>query len=142
MNEIRKRQKKIEALTRQTLLNNAEILLNKKRIGELTFQYGKFFDQQDELLRDIGDKAKAENQETVIVMASITGDKCKLTVMADEKAVSRGANAGALVQAACVILGGKGGGRVAMASGGGNSQNIDVAIVEIEKTLASQICVK
>ncbi|MCL1875529.1 MAG: alanine--tRNA ligase [Synergistaceae bacterium] len=139
MNEVKTLQKKIEAITRQDLLNNAEIVLNKKEIGELTFQYGKFVNQPDELLRDIGDKAKDEYSKTVIVMASISGDKCKLTVMADDKAVSLGANAGALVQAACALLGGKGGGRGAMASGGGNSKNIDAAFVEVEKLLNSQL---
>ena len=138
-NEIKTLQKKIETMIRQELFNNAEIVLNKKRIGELTFQCGKFANQPDELLRDIGDKAKGEHSPTVIVMASVTGDKCKLTVMADDKAVSLGANAGALVQAACVLLVGKGGGRPTMASGGGNSENVDVAIAEIEKNLTSQL---
>ena len=141
MNEVKALQKKIEAIARQDLLNDAEVILNKKMIGELTFQYGRFVNQPDELLRDIGDKAKTEYSATVIVMASVTGDKCKLTVMADEKAVSMGVNSGALVNAACVLLGGKGGGRVAMAFGGGNSANIDAAFVEIENKLVSQFSV-
>ena len=139
MTEVKTLQKKIEAFNRQTLLNNAEIVLDKKIIGELTFQYGKFINQPDDLLRDIGDKAKTEHSATVIAMASITDEICKLTVMADDKAVSLGANAGKLVQAACVLLGGKGGGRPAMASGGGASGNVDGAIAEIEKVLASQL---
>ena len=62
--------------------------------------------------------------------------------MADDKAVSMGVNAGKLVQAACVLLGGKGGGRPNMASGGGNSGNIDDAIAEIEKALMSKLCAR
>jgi alanyl-tRNA synthetase len=139
MSEVKTLQKKIEAASRQILLNDAEIMFDKKKIGELTFQSGKFADQPDDLLRVIGDKAKAEHSPTVILMASVTGDKCKLTVMADDQAVSMGANAGKLVQAACLLIGGKGGGRPNMASGGGSSENVDGAIAEVEKILTSQL---
>ena len=139
MAEVKTLQKKVEAVNRQILLNNSEIVLDKKKIGELVFQYGKFVNQPDDLLRDIGDKAKTEHSATVIAMASITDDKCKLTVMADDKAVSMGVHAGKLVQAGCILLEGKGGGRPSMASGGGASENVDGAIAEIEKTLTSQV---
>jgi len=139
MAEVKSLHKEVETIKRQVLLNNAGKVLDKKKIGEVTLQYGKFVNQSDELLRDMGDKAKSEHSATVIVMASIADDKCKLTVMADDKAVSMGANAGKLVQAACVLLGGKGGGRPAMASGGGDSENVDNAIAEVEKVLISQL---
>ena len=140
VSEVKMLQKKIEALNSQLMFSNSEIVLNKKNIGELSFQYGKFDNLSDDALRNIGDKAKADYSATVVVMASITGDKCKLTVMADDKAVSMGANAGELVRVACNLLGGKGGGRPTMASGGGDCALIDNAVAEIERILASQLC--
>ncbi len=51
-----------------------------------------------------------------------------------------GANAGALVKEASVILGGKGGGRPATAQGGGkDGAKLDEALKRIEELLREQV---
>lgn len=135
MSEVKTLQKKIEVINRELILKNSELVLDKEDIGGLIFQFGKFVDQPDELLRDIGDKAKAEHSPTVIAMASVSGESCKFTVMADDRAAAMGVHSGKIVQAACALLGGKGGGRPNMASGGGKAENVDAAFEEIRKLL-------
>jgi alanyl-tRNA synthetase len=55
----------------------------------------------------------------VVLLASVADDNVTLVAMADEKAVARGVSAGKIVKEASAMLGGGGGGRPAMAQGGG-----------------------
>ncbi|MBQ7194000.1 MAG: alanine--tRNA ligase, partial [Synergistaceae bacterium] len=110
-------------------------------IGVL-IQTGRFPDIQANMLRDIGDKARARQEPNVVILASVsTEDKaCQLVVMADDKAVKMGADAGVLVKEACVILGGKGGGRKNLAQGGGREgSKLEEALTRIREILKSQV---
>ncbi|MDY6409844.1 MAG: DHHA1 domain-containing protein, partial [Synergistales bacterium] len=64
----------------------------------------------------------------------------QLCIMADDKAVNMGINAGALVKEACVILGGKGGGRKNLAQGGGREgAKLEEALTKIRELVKSQL---
>ena len=119
-----------------------ELDITKRReIGGVLLQTGRFPGIKPDMLRDIGDKAKARPEPTVAALASVSEDgACQLVVMADDRAVKLGANAGTLVREASVILGGKGGGRPSTAQGGGkDSAKLNEAFARIELLLKEQI---
>ena len=108
----------------------------------ILLQVGRFPDIQPNMLRDIGDKARARPEPNVVVLASLNSEdeSCQLAVMASDSAVSMGVNAGALVKEACVILGGKGGGRKNLAQGGGREgAKLEEALKRIRELVESQV---
>lgn len=142
MNEIRNLQRQAQDIQKQQLTENAGKFFERQDIAGITWQIGKFTSHQPaNLLREVGDKAKSEHTPTVIVLASIgEGEACQLLVMADDAAISKGANAGALVKEGAAILDGRGGGRPNMAQGGGpNSANLDKALEKMKTLLTEQI---
>ena len=63
-----------------------------------------------------------------------------LIVMADDRAVKLGANAGAIVREASTVLGGKGGGRPSTAQGGGrDGEKLAEALERAAKVLKGQL---
>lgn len=83
--------------------------------------YGSFEGLSADELRELGDRMKNSRREggLVVLLASVADDNVTLVAMADEKAVARGVSAGKIVKEASAMLGGGGGGRPAMAQGGG-----------------------
>ena len=108
----------------------------------ILLQTGRFPDVQANMLRDIGDKARARPEPNVVVLASLNteDDSCQLAVMASDSAVSMGVNAGILVKEACAILGGKGGGRKNLAQGGGREgSKLEEALKHIQAMIQCQV---
>ena len=122
-------------------MENAERFFEREEIGGILVQTGRFPNVPANMLRDIGDKAKAKQDGSVVVLASLGDDEaCQLVVMADDSAVNSGVNAGALVKEACGILGGKGGGRKNLAQGGGkDGAKLDEALGKIREVLTQQV---
>ena len=141
VNEMRLLQRRAQEMQLKELTKNVESVFEQKEIRGVVLQTGKFSMATPDMLRDLGDKAKSQYSPTVVVMASITEDEnCQLLVMADDKAVKNGADAGALVKEAAALLGGRGGGRPNMAQGGGkNIARLDEALLKIETLLGGQI---
>jgi alanyl-tRNA synthetase len=138
--EVRQLRRQLEETRLKELAHNAESVFEQKEIGGVLLQTGKFPEAAPDLLRDVGDRAKSRHSPTVVVMASVTGGDCRLVVMADDAAVKKGADAGALVKEAAALLGGRGGGRPNMAQGGGKSiDNLDRAVAKIAVMLESQV---
>ena len=118
--ELRSMHKEAQDNLRRKMTDNVERFLEHRKVGGVTLCLGRFPDVKPDVLRDIGDKAKAGPDPVVAVLASVGQDQsCQVIVMADDRAVKLGANAGAIVKAASEILGGKGGGRPTTAQGGG-----------------------
>lgn len=131
----------IQATKLRELLDNSERFLEREDVNGVLLQVGRFIDIPANMLRDIGDKARARHEPNIVVLASVGSDEsCQLVVMADDRAVDMGVNAGALVKEACGILGGKGGGRKNLAQGGGkNGSKLDEALTKIRELVISQV---
>ena len=133
VNEIKTMRTEIQNAKLKELLSNSEKFLQHEDINGISIETGRFPDVKPEMLRDIGDKARSKAEACVVILASLNSENaCQLVIMANEKAVSKGIDSGLLVKEACVILGGKGGGRKNTAQGGGrNGENLDSALNKI-----------
>jgi alanyl-tRNA synthetase len=77
---------------------------------------------------------------TVTVFYSSKGKNARIMVMAGNKAVEKGVNAGEIVREASSVIGGGGGGRVNFAQGGGTkTDKLKEAIIKAEEVLRKQI---
>ena len=140
--ELKVMKNQMQAAKLKELLENSERFLEREELDGVLLQIGRFPDIQANMLRDIGDKARARPEPNVVILASVsTEDKsCQLVVMADDNAVNMGINAGTLVKEACSILGGKGGGRKNLAQGGGrDGAKIEEALTKIRELVKTQI---
>ena len=129
----------IQAQKLKELLENSERFLEREELANgVLLQVGRFPDIPANMLRDIGDKARARPEPNVVILASLNTEdnSCQLVVMADDQAVNKGINAGLLVKEACVILGGKGGGRKNLAQGGGREgSKLEEALTKIRELI-------
>ena len=140
--ELKVLKNQIQAVKLKELLENSERFLEREELDGIMLQTGRFPDIQANMLRDIGDKARARPEPNVVILASLsTEDKsCQLVVMADDNAVNMGINAGILVKEACAIIGGKGGGRKNLAQGGGkDGTKLEEALKKIRELVKEQI---
>ena len=140
--ELKVLKNQIQAVKLRELLENSERFLEREELEGVLLQVGRFPDIQANMLRDIGDKARARAEANVVILASLSTEdnSCQLVVMASDDAVSKGINAGALVKEACSILGGKGGGRKNLAQGGGrDGSKLEEALNKIRELAKNQI---
>ena len=140
--ELKVLKNQIQAVKLRELLENSERFLEREELDGVLLQVGRFPDIQANMLRDIGDKARARAEANVVILASLSTEdnSCQLVVMASDDAVSKGINAGALVKEACSILGGKGGGRKNLAQGGGrDGSKLEEALNKIRELAKNQI---
>lgn len=141
VDDLKTARSEIQASKLRELTENAERFFEREEINGLLVQTGRFPNIPANMLRDIGDKAKAKQAGSVVILASLGDDaSCQLVVMADDPAVSAGVNAGALVKEACALLGGKGGGRKNLAQGGGkDGEKLDEALEKVRELLTQQV---
>ncbi|MDR2180874.1 MAG: alanine--tRNA ligase [Synergistaceae bacterium] len=140
LDENRQLQRQLQEIRVKELTRNTDSAFEEKEVGGILLQTGKFSQIAPETLREIGDKAKARRTPTVVVLASLVDQNCHLAVMADDAAVKKGANAGAIVKETSALLGGRGGGRPNMAQGGGKDlARLDEALLQIESLLMKQL---
>ena len=141
VDDLKTARSEIQAVKLRELTENAERFFEREEVGGVLVQTGRFPVIPANMLRDIGDKVKAKREGSVVILASVGDDaSCQLVVMADDKAVSLGVNAGALVKEACALLGGKGGGRKNLAQGGGkDGLKLEEALTKIRELLAQQL---
>ena len=142
LDEIKTMKSQIQASKLKALLENSERFLEREEIDGILIQVGRFQDIPANMLRDIGDKARARVEPNVVILSALnTEDKsCQLVVMASDSAVDKGINAGLLVKEACAILGGKGGGRKNLAQGGGrDGDKLEEALKKIHELVKSRL---
>ncbi len=142
VDDLKAMKAQVEAAKLRELLDNSERFLEREEAGGVLLQVGRFPDIQANMLRDIGDKAKARPEPNVVILASVSTEdnSCQLVVMADDKAVNMGVNAGTLVKEACAVLGGKGGGRKNLAQGGGREgSKLEEALSRVRELIAGQL---
>jgi alanyl-tRNA synthetase len=82
--------------------------------------------ESPEALRALGSQVLAQIGEGVVRLGAVLGDKVSVAAFASPAAVKKGYQAGKIINALCLLLGGKGGGKPDFAMGGGR----DVAGLE------------
>ena len=139
--ELKTMKNQIQAQKLKELLENSERFLEREEVNGILLQVGRFPDIQANMLRDIGDKARARPETNIVILASLSTEdnSCQLVVMADDNSVNMGVNSGILVKEACSILGGKGGGRKNLAQGGGREgSKLEEALKKIKELVKIQ----
>ncbi len=120
MEEFKECEKKIEKLESQIALAKlSDILNNKQLIGNLELITAKLDNSNPDEIRSICETVKAENENAVILLASVSGEKITLCAASGANAIKKGIKAGELVSAVAKICGGNGGGRPELAMAGG-----------------------
>jgi alanyl-tRNA synthetase len=139
---VRRLQRGAQEAQLREVTKNIENAFARKDVGGVALQTAKISKATPDMLREVGDRAKKKHSPTVVVMSSVNEEEgsCQLVVMADDAAVKKGVNAGALVKEASALLGGRGGGRPNTAQGGGkNIDSLDGALKKIEEILTEQV---
>ncbi len=91
-------------------------------------------------LRTLGDQLKDKLGESVIVIASIQGDKVNLMASVTDDAQKKGAHAGNLLKAIAALVDGGGGGRPNMAQAGGkNPAGVDECLAKAAEVVNEQL---
>lgn len=90
-------------------------------------------------LREQMDVIKSQNQDAVIALSAVTGDKVSLVVTVPKELTEK-IHAGQIMKGMAEIVGGKGGGRPDMAQGGGtNPESITAALQFVEEYIKDNV---
>ena len=114
---------------------------NAKKLGNFYLVIEKLEDGVSiEDLRSIATNLKSKNRSSVVVLASINGDKPLLVAAVSDDAIKAGIRAGDLMKVGSAALGGGGGGKEDFAQGGGvNAGEIPKAFEEITKVVTGKV---
>jgi alanyl-tRNA synthetase len=114
---------------------------NAKKLGNFNLVIEKLEDGVSiEDLRSIATNLKSKNRSSVVVLASINGDKPLLVAAVSDDAIKAGIRAGDLMKVGSAALGGGGGGKDDFAQGGGvNAGEIPKAFEEITKVVTGKV---
>ena len=118
----------------------ADVLANAVSVGSVKLVTYLADGMEIDAARSLSDKIKAENDDTVAVIAVKSGDKLNFIAVAGKSAVASGAHAGKLVGAVAAVTGGKGGGRPDNAMAGGrDASKVAEALESAKSTLEGMI---
>ena len=150
-NEIVKRATAVMAEFKETqrLLEKAEAKLAGGKIGDILnaavtvndikVAFAKIDGTADDL-RKMADTVKAENEDTVIVLAAVNGEKLTFCAACGKTAVAKGAHAGNLVREIAKICGGNGGGKPDSAMAGGkDASKVQEALESVSAILKEML---
>ncbi len=120
---------------------SSELLKSPKKIGSTTLisaPLSKGLSAEE--LRAVALSLRAQSENSVILLSSVTEGKVVLICAVSPEAIKSGVKAGELVKIGSTILGGGGGGKDDFAQGGGVSvDKMNEAFSEIEKTIISKL---
>ena len=139
--EIASMKKEIEALNSKLAGSKlADVLANAVEVGSVKLVTYVAEGMEIDAARSLGDKIKAEHNDTVAVLAVKSGDKLNFIAVAGKDAVAAGAHAGKIVGAVAAVTGGKGGGRPDSAMAGGrDASKIAEALDSAKATLQGML---
>ena len=141
MNELKETQKALEKAEAQ--IANAKlgsILDGAVTVNGIRVVAKELKNTLPDELRRMSDTVKADNSDTVVVFASINGEKLTFCAACGEDAIQKGAHAGNLVREIAKITGGNGGGKPDSAMAGGkDTTKLADALNAVVETLKNQL---
>ncbi len=139
--ELHSTKKEIEALNSKIASSKIDTILSSAAsVGAFKLTCARLDDMQPDAARALADEIKANNADTVAVLALTFGGKLNFICVAGKNAVAGGAHAGKLVGAVAAVTGGKGGGRPDNAMAGGkDTDKIDEALACAKTTLETML---
>ena len=139
MAEIKDLKKEIEQLNAKLASTKLDtILANSVDVKGVKLVCGRLDGMNVNAARTLSDEIKANNADTVAVLAVVSDGKLNFICSAGADAVKKGAHAGKLVSAVSAIAGGKGGGRPDSAMAGApNIDKVEAALNAAAETLAT-----
>ena len=116
-----------------------DILAKAVMINDIKVAVAKIDGTADDL-RKMTDTVKAENDDTVVVLAAVNGEKLTFSAACGKVAISKGAHAGNLVREIAKICGGNGGGKPDSAMAGGkDASKLDEALLTVPAILKEML---
>lgn len=120
LEELKNTQKELSLLKKASAKDLlAESIKNAKTIGNIKYIKEILDDVEDEVLRDIAQSALDSDENSVVLLSSIIGEKISFVCMVSKKAIDKGVHAGKFIKQVSSITGGGGGGKPNMAQAGG-----------------------
>jgi alanyl-tRNA synthetase len=117
-----------------------DVMDQVKEVNGIKVLVTKVMDVDMNGLRTLGDQLKDKLGESVIVIASIQGDKVNLMASVTDDAQKKGAHAGNLLKAIAALVDGGGGGRPNMAQAGGkNPAGVDECLAKAVEVVNEQL---
>ena len=139
--ELAGAKREIEALNAKIAASKLEsVFAGAKTVGACRLVTAKFDGMAIDVARSMGDEIKANNPDTVAVLAVNANGRLNFISVAGAEAVRAGAHAGRIVSAVAAVTGGKGGGRPDSAMAGGvDASKIDAALEASEAVLSGML---
>ena len=117
-----------------------DIIAKAVAIGNIKVAVARLDGTDANELRKMTDTVKAENQNMVIVLAAVNGEKLTFCAACGKEAIANGAHAGNLVREIAKICGGNGGGKPDSAMAGGkDASQVDKALDSAKDIIGAQI---
>ena len=141
MNELKETKQSLEkAESKLAGSKIGDILKNCVAIGDIKVATARLDGTSADELRKMTDTVKAENDDTVVVLAAVNGEKLTFCAACGKKAVAQGCHAGNLVREIAKFTGGNGGGKPDSAMAGGkDASKVEEALNIAAKTVETQI---
>lgn len=119
MDEIKQLKKEIEDIKKAEMSKDLSGIVNDaKEINGIKLVSKEFNDYNINDLRELSDKIKAENKNTAMVFAAVSGGKVTFLVSLTDDLVEKGLHAGKMIKEIAAAAGGGGGGKADMAQAG------------------------
>ena len=141
MNELKETKQALEKAESKLAGSKIDDIIAKAvAVGDVKVAVARLDGTDANELRKMTDTVKAENEDTVIVLGAVNGEKLTFCAACGKKAIANGAHAGNLVREIAKICGGNGGGKPDSAMAGGkDASQVDKALDSAKDIITAQI---
>ena len=141
MNELKETKQALEKAEAKLAGSKiGDILSSAVSVGNVKVAFARLDGTDANELRKMTDTIKAENDDTVIVLAAVNGEKLTFCAACGKNAIANGTHAGNLVREIAKICGGNGGGKPDSAMAGGkDTSKVDEALNTVADIIKTQI---
>ncbi|MBQ6115841.1 MAG: alanine--tRNA ligase [Oscillospiraceae bacterium] len=139
--ELKEARRVIEQYKAKESAGGADAMLRSARaVGPVKVVTARLTEGDANSLRQLGDVLRDKESAVVAVMALVNGPKVSLQAVCGKDAVAAGIRAGDIIKAVAPIVGGKGGGKLDSAMGGGSDvTKADEALAAVEQFVAAKL---
>lgn len=135
---VRKQVEKLQAA--QLKVEADSVMSGAKTVKGLKVITGVFRDMSADDLRLMGDMLRDKDENIVVVLASVLGDKISLLSVCGDAAIKKGIRAGDLIKNVTTTAGGSGGGKPERAMGGAKDEALlGRALAQVESFVSDKV---